>query len=182
VRSEAGRGSIFSIKLPLGDIWHSDIGEPEINERIGGEFMGLCALVLEDDENLLNALTELLERWGIVVVSLNSFTDIASQLRRLEVEPDFIITDYRLRGGVEGTKLVEQVRRDLASACPAIVVTADTNPQVIKSIRDSGFPVLIKPVSPPSLRVLMHNILFEPELIQELGSRDADREGLRAAD
>lgn len=182
LRSELGRGSIFSIALPLGDIWHSDIGEPEINERIGGEFMGLCALVLEDDENLLNALTELLQRWGIVVVTLSGFTDIAAQLERLEVEPDFIITDYRLRGGVEGTRLVESVRQRLGSACPAIVVTADTNPQVIKSIRDAGFPVLIKPVSPPSLRVMMHNVLFEPELIQELSARDAERERLRVDD
>ena len=186
LRSELGRGSLFSISLPLGDIWHSDIGEPEINERIGGEFMGLCALVLEDDENLLNALTELLQRWGIVVVTLNGFTDIAGQLERLEVDPDFIITDYRLRGGVEGTRLVESVREHLGTPCPAIVVTADTNPQVIKSIRDSGFPVLIKPVSPPSLRVLMHNVLFEPELIQEMSARDVARDGererLRAVD
>lgn len=172
VRSAPGRGSIFSIRLPLGDIWHSDIGETEINERIGGEFMGLSALVLEDDENLRDALTELLERWGIVVSSLSSFGDVPATLRSLEIQPDFIITDYRLRGGVEGTRLVEQVRESLGTACPAIVVTADTNPQLIRSIRDSGFPVLIKPVSPPSLRVLMHNILFEPDLVQEFGSRD----------
>lgn len=176
VRSAPGRGSTFSIKLPLGDIWHSDIGETEINERIGGEFMGLTALVLEDDENLRNALTELLERWGIVVSSLDSFGDVPANLRALEIEPDFIITDYRLRGGVEGTRLVEQVRESLGIDCPAIVVTADTNPQLIRGIRDRGFPVLIKPVSPPSLRVLMHNILFEPELVQELGARDGGGE------
>ena len=34
----------------------------------------------------------------------------------------------------------------------------------------------IKPVSPPSLRVLMHNILFEPDLVQELGVRDGEGE------
>jgi signal transduction histidine kinase/CheY-like chemotaxis protein len=173
VRSEPGRGSIFSIKLPLGDIWHSDIGEPEINERIGGEFMGLSALVLEDDETLLEALTELLERWGIVVSSLNAFGDIGAQFAGLQATPDFIITDYRLRGGVEGTKLVHQLRECIGAPVPAIVVTADTNPKLIKAIRADGFPVLIKPVSPPSLRVLMHNILFEPELVQELSNSGA---------
>jgi signal transduction histidine kinase len=181
VRSEPGRGSIFSINLPLGDIWHSDIGEPEINERIGGEFMGLSVLLVEDDENLLNALTELLERWGIVVATLSSFADIATRLQQLEVEPDFIITDYRLRGGLEGTQVVDLVRQRLGTACPAIVVTADTNPQVIREIRDRGFPVLIKPVSPPSLRVLMHNILFEPELISELRPQEAERGELPVA-
>ncbi|MEZ5665979.1 MAG: ATP-binding protein [Alphaproteobacteria bacterium] len=175
VRSEPGRGAIFSIGLPLGDIWHSDIGEPEINERIGGEFMGLSALVLEDDENLRAALTELLERWGIVVASLSAFGDIAAQFDKLEAAPDFIITDYRLRGGVEGTQVVHQLRARMGTDCPAIVVTADTNPKLIRSIREDGFPVLIKPVSPPSLRVLMHNILFEPELVQEFAKAGADR-------
>lgn len=180
VRSEPGRGSIFAIRLPLGDIWHSDMGETEISERIGGEFTGLSALVLEDDENLRDALAELLERWGIVVVSLSSFDDITTHLDRLEVRPDFVITDYRLRGGLEGTRLVQQVRAHLGFPCPAIVVTADTHPQLIREIRGGGFPVLIKPVSPPSLRVLMHNILFEPELVQELSPEGAGGQPPRA--
>ncbi len=32
----------------------------------------------------------------------------------------------------------------------------------VRTIKAGGFPVLIKPVSPPRLRVLMHNLLFEP--------------------
>jgi hypothetical protein len=62
------------------------------------------------------------------------------------------------------------------------VVTADTNPQVIRAIRERGFPVLIKPVSPPSLRVLMHNVLFEPDLISELRPREAERGQLPVAE
>ncbi|WP_119302324.1 ATP-binding response regulator [Dongia deserti] len=173
VRSVPGRGSVFSVKVPVGNIWHSDIGEPEINERIGGEFTGLTVLVLEDDENLREALTTLLQRWGIEVHSFNTFNDVATSFRALEIKPDFIITDYRLRGGVAGTDVVQQVRNCLGTACPAVVVTADTNPSLIKQIRNNGFPVLIKPVSPPSLRVMMHNILYEPELVQELRPPEA---------
>ena len=73
-----------------------------------------------------------------------------------------------MKGGVEGTQVVEEVRRHLGVECPTLVVTADTNPKVIGRIRDKGFPVLIKPVSPPSLRVMMHNILYEPELLRDL--------------
>jgi signal transduction histidine kinase/CheY-like chemotaxis protein len=170
VRSEFGKGSVFSIKVPLGDVRHSEIGEPEINERIGGEFMGLSVLILEDDNNLRQALTELLERWGINVLSLNDYEEVPAFLKSLEVQPDFILTDYRLGGGAEGTEIVKQVRICLDSHCPTIVMTADTNPQLIDSIRKNGFPVLIKPVSPPRLRVMMHNVLYEPELVQELHS------------
>jgi hypothetical protein len=34
--------------------------------------------------------------------------------------------------------------------------------------------VLIKPVSPPRLRVMMHNILYEPELVRELKPKHDD--------
>lgn len=168
VSSQLGKGSVFSIEVPLGNIWHSDIGEPEISERIGGEFAGLLAIVLEDDVILRDALIVLLERWGIEVLSIENLESVPAALKELEREPDLIITDYRLRGGIQGTDIVGDINDTLEKPCPAIVVTADTNPDLIDSIRRQGFPVLIKPVSPPSLRVMMHNILYEPELVQEL--------------
>ncbi len=61
-----------------------------------------------------------------------------------------------------------QINDLLELPCPAIVVTADTSPDLISGIRAQGFPVMIKPVSPPGLRVIMHNVLFEPELVPEI--------------
>lgn len=63
---------------------------------------------------------------------------------------------------------MHQINDILELPCPAIVVTADVTPGLVQEIRSEGFPVLIKPVSPPGLRVIMHNILFEPELVEEL--------------
>ena len=174
VLSRPNEGSIFSIELPVGDIMQSDIGEPEINEKIGGEFFGLSILVLEDDEILRDALTELLERWGINVKSFNTFNDLASHLREADYRPDLIITDYRLHGGLKGDEVVNDIRSRLELDAPAIVVTADTDPKLIEGIRADGFPVLIKPVSPPRLRVMMHNILYEPELVRELKPQPQD--------
>ena len=168
VKSIPGKGSVFSIEVPTGNIWHSDIGEPEINERIGGEFAGLTVIVLEDDQILRQALVDLLDRWGINVIIFDQYNDIQPQILALDNEPDFIITDYRLQGSIQGTDLVIEINDTLQAPCPAIVVTADTNPTLIDMIRQQGFPVLIKPVSPPRLRVTMHNLLYEPELVPEL--------------
>ncbi|SIT80088.1 ATP-binding response regulator [Pontibaca methylaminivorans] len=168
LRSAPGRGSTFAIEVPLGDVWHSSMGEVEINERLGGEFAGLRCLVLEDDRMLRDAVIALLQRWGIEVQILERFDDVPAALAALPQPPDIIITDFRLRSGVRGTDIVHQINDTLELPCPAIVITADTGPELIASIRAQGFPVLIKPVSPPSLRVIMHNILFEPELVPEL--------------
>ena len=166
--STPGKGSMFSVDVPIGNILHSSVGEPEISERIGGEFAGLACLVLEDDIHLRDALSTLLDRWGIRVLTIDSFENVEAAVEGLDAQPDIIISDYRLRGGVQGTDVVGRINDLLQTPCPAIVVTADTNPPLIQSIRDQGFPVLIKPLSPPSLRIIMHNLLFEPEFVPEI--------------
>jgi len=168
VASTLGKGSTFSIDVPIGNILHSNLGEPEISERIGGEFVGLSCLILEDDIHLRDALSALLDRWGITVLTIDSFEDVEAAVRSLKEQPDIIISDYRLRGGVQGTDVVGRINDLLEKPCPAIVVTADTSPPLIESIRAQGYPVLIKPVSPPGLRIVMHNILFEPEFVPEI--------------
>lgn len=163
VASSPGKGSTFSIDVPVGNVLYSSIGEPEINESIGGQFAGLVCLLLEDDANLREALTTLLVRWGIIVMQLDVFDDIPASVAALEHVPDIILTDYRLQGKIQGTDVSCDINDMLERPCPTIVMTADTSPDLIQSIRDRGFPVMIKPISPPGLRVLMHNLLFEPD-------------------
>jgi len=165
--SALGKGTRFHIDVPIGNVWHSGTAKPEISERIGGEFAGLCCLVLEDDLILRDAFTAMLERWGMGVVTIEDFDHVVDAVRALPFQPDIILTDYRLRGRIQGTDLVGEINDLLDKPCPALVMTAETAPEVIASIRAQGFPVLIKPVSPPTLRVLMHNLLFEPDLVTE---------------
>lgn len=165
--SEVEKGTVFHIDVPIGNVWHSGTGEPAISERIGGEFAGLCGLVLEDDKILREAFTALLERWGMTVVTIDDFDNVADAVQALECQPDIILTDYRLRGRIQGTDLVGAINDILEKPCPALVMTAETAPEVIASIKAQGFPLLIKPVSPPALRILMHNLLFEPDLVTE---------------
>ena len=166
--SEVGKGTAFHVDVPIGNVWHSSAGEPEISERIGGEFAGLCCLVLEDDRILREAFTALLQRWGMTVVTIDDFDNVAQAVSDLSCQPDIILTDYRLRGRIQGTDLVGAINDMLEKPCPALVMTAETAPEVIESIKSQGFPLLIKPVSPPSLRILMHNLLFEPDLVTEV--------------
>lgn len=166
--SALARGTTFFVDVPIGNVWHSGTGEPEISERIGGEFAGLCCLVLEDDKMLREALAAMLERWGLSVVTIDDFDNAAKAVAELPRQPDIILTDYRLRGRIQGTDLVGKINDAIEKPCPALVMTAETAPDVVDGIKAQGFPLLIKPVSPPSLRVVMHNLLFEPELMDEV--------------
>ncbi len=162
LKSEVGKGSIFSVWVPLGNIWHSDTGfSADISEAVAGEFAGTPVLLVEDDEILRDSMVRLLRRWGVDVHAAANEDDAVALVTTTGLLPKIIIADFNLqaRTGIDVIKAIRAIVRD---TIPAIVVTADGEPKVISGIREAGVPVLIKPVSPPRLRVLMHNLLFEP--------------------
>ncbi|WP_428031935.1 ATP-binding protein [Ancylobacter sp.] len=163
LRTEVGRGSIFSVTVPLGNIWHSEANEIEISETVAGEFVGTPVILVEDDDILRHTMTQLLQRWGMEV---HAAADEADAIRLIEsgVSPRLIVADYNLKARM-GVDVVERLRTAIGAKVPAMIVTADAEPRVIEIIRNAGLPVLVKPVSPPRLRVLMHNLLFEPSLV-----------------
>lgn len=160
LRSRVGFGSIFSVSVPLGNVWHSEGGEIEISETVAGEFAGVPVLLVEDDDILRRSMTQLLQRWGIEV---HAAADEAEAVRLAAdgVSVRMIVADFNLKSRT-GVEVVRALRAVFGAETPAMIVTADAEPRVLASIREAGLPVLIKPVSPPRLRVLMHNLLFEP--------------------
>lgn len=164
VQSAVGKGSLFSVTVPVGDVWQSDFEEPEISEMVGGEFAGISLLLIEDDDVLRQATVELLERWGIRVSAVTSEAETRQYLASGLPEPRLVIADYSLRGQL-GTEVVHMIRAATGKPVPAIIVTADVDPQIIDRIKAEGFPVMIKPVNPLRLRVMMHNLLFEPDIV-----------------
>jgi two-component system, sensor histidine kinase len=168
LRSQVGKGSIFSVWVPLGNIWHSDIGAAaDISEAVAGEFAGTPVLLVEDDEILRDSMTQLLRRWGMDVHPAANEDDAVRLVSEASVSPKLIIADYNLQTRT-GLDVITAIRRVAGNETPAIVVTADAEPKVVGGIRAAGVPVLIKPVSPPRLRVMMHNLLFEPGHLNQM--------------
>ncbi|GAB5471141.1 MAG: hypothetical protein Kilf2KO_41710 [Rhodospirillales bacterium] len=167
VRSKPDKGSTFSLDIPLGDVWRSQIDEAEVTEAIGGQFVGTRVLLLEDDEFLRETLANLLARWGIDVRQAANAEEISPLVELDGWTPDLLLADYRLRLGVRGTEVAGLLRKKFDVNLPCIVMTAETEPALIERIKAERFPLLIKPINPPQLRVVMHNLLFEPELLDQ---------------
>lgn len=161
VRSRFGRGSVFSVSLPAGNVWQSEMGEPEISERIGGEFVGTSILVVEDDELLRTTTCSLLERWGVDVASTSNGDQAVALIKSNQVKPDLLMLDYRLPNNETGIDVLRRVSEALGEDVAAIIVTADTEPELINQIRGKGLPVLIKPINLARLRSAMHHLLYE---------------------
>ncbi|GAA2890829.1 hypothetical protein GCM10010837_51150 [Aminobacter niigataensis] len=161
VRSWPSRGSVFSVSVPLGSIWKSDLGEPEISERIGGEFLDVKMLVVEDNEPLRRTVCDMLDGWGVQVTEASDSEQAIALFERGAYHFDLALVDFRLPNGRAGTDVLKELCEIAGREIPGIVATADNDPTLIKQIRAQGLPVLIKPINPTRLRSAMHHLLYE---------------------
>ncbi|MGE5475899.1 MAG: hybrid sensor histidine kinase/response regulator [Bacteroidales bacterium] len=148
VHSRLGRGSVFSITLPLA--------ERPIGACVGAngeEPMAVAKrtiLVVEDDPMVLMGLQMILETWGMAVLPAE---DLAQVLERLdEGQPDLILSDLRLRAGLTGFEVVEKVRVMLGRHVPAIILTGETGKAELAEGQRRNLTFLHKPIQAEPLK------------------------------
>ncbi|HJV63655.1 MAG TPA: ATP-binding protein [Albitalea sp.] len=141
LRSQPGRGSCFSVVLPLARDAQADGVSAA---RVDRPLAGWRVLLVEDDGALREALVIRLEQWGAEV---RAFDGVASLQQALEQQPpeqvDLVLTDNRMRDG-QAADIVQAVAERLGGT-PALVITGDTSPQAIAALQASGLAVLHKP-------------------------------------
>jgi signal transduction histidine kinase/CheY-like chemotaxis protein len=154
VASRLGRGSRFAFDLPMcNDVpvqANGGAGSVSILRR-GGD---LPLLVVEDNEDVRIALTDLLARWGFPFEAVADAKDGLAQLRAGR-EFSLVITDQRLSGALTGLDLIRAMRAELADPPPAIIVTGEVDSPLLQSAEADGVIVLHKPVQAARLRRLL---------------------------
>jgi PAS domain S-box-containing protein len=154
VRSVPAHGSAFSVRVPRG----SGTSQPHVTAQstlpnVSG-MRGLRVLCVEDDPNILDAMRELLTRWGIEIFC----TATASQARELmKSQPiDVVLADYHLGGEPLGLALLDDlVPRESGRLRAGALVTADGTAVLAQRAHSLGFQVLRKPLRPAALRALI---------------------------
>ncbi|GAA3957217.1 hybrid sensor histidine kinase/response regulator [Allohahella marinimesophila] len=153
LRSNCGRGSCFSIEVPAA----AARSEPPPLPRLNGQRISdMRVLVVDDDPQILRGLGALLESWSNVVL-LASGARQAQEISAGGV--DLIICDYHLHGHGAGIGLIKTIQQGHGQDIPAILITGDTRPDLLKRFASSGLVVLHKPVSPPRLRAACNYVL-----------------------
>lgn len=153
VRSQPGRGTVFSVDVPLCE----DEPLPTVNPPLpsAGQLQGQV-LIVDDDGMVLDSLSNLLESWGLNV----SMASGAKELSQGSAQaPDLLITDYHL-GTENGLSIIAILRERYPQAhFPVIIMTGDTTSKAMQILQDSGHHVLHKPVRPAKLRALVASLL-----------------------
>jgi CheY-like chemotaxis protein/anti-sigma regulatory factor (Ser/Thr protein kinase) len=169
VQSTPGKGSVFSVELPLSAAQQQP-REALAPVLIGGNdrMIGLV-LLIEDNPSVLNAMRRLLALWGVRAVTAKTRQEALAHLETTTVPPDLAIADYRLPDG-QGAEVLKTVQRILRRPLPGIIISGDTTPTMIREAEAAGFQVLQKPVDPDELHTIMSEILAVPAT-----ARDHDR-------
>lgn len=150
VRSEKGRGSMFSFNL---DIWceeNTALTEEEISTDISLE--GRTVLFIEDERDVRTATKYVLDNWGCKTLVAASLTEAQELLRDEALIPDVIVADYRLCNEENGLDAILTLRQELGRDIPALVASGDTATELLKTVKDEGLDLLSKPILSDQLK------------------------------
>ena len=151
--SRPGRGSVFRLTLPLSR--QTVMDERRVAPQ--GDLKGLRVLLIEDDDTVLAAMTDLLTAWGCRCEGVGT---VDEALGRLDVfTPHLVLADYRLREHRTGVQAIaavrEVVRQDCGLDIGALVITGDTAPERLREAHASGLQLLHKPVPAEQLHAAL---------------------------
>lgn len=157
LKSIPGRGTRFSIEVPIAQYGHRQAALTPQEAMPADELNGLQVLVIEDDSASAQALSGLLESWGCTVVAVEDLQGALSVVGAA-FDPQIILSDYRLRNGENGVDALHGLRVALGRPVPACLMSGDTDPALMQACRDAGLPLLHKPVRPAKLRALLRRL------------------------
>ena len=159
VTSTLGRGSRFSVSLPLAAALPQSIEHAIAHKAITDPVRGKVILVIDNDALVLDAMHGLLRSWGCCVVTAESDTSLLASLAAADLRPDLIISDFRLSNGKTGIEMIGRLRIAFGAPIPAFLITGDIAPERLREARAMGLHLLHKPVGPMALRAMLNQLL-----------------------
>ncbi|MFC1850942.1 response regulator [candidate division CSSED10-310 bacterium] len=174
VESNAGQGSRFSFVLEFGQQAHDQGIKYSTPESI----QGLKVLVVDDNNNSRQVLTDILHSFTLDADSVDSAVKALQKLRQpAPQKPYELVVMDRIMPGLDGLEASKRIRADqkIAQKPKIIMVTPVSGEEVMSQAKSAGLDaVLSKPVK---TNLLFDTIieLFDPESALEMRRvRDAD--------
>ena len=151
VRSQPGKGSVFSIEVMLVPL---EARGPlkQVHERISQVPRSEPAvhsgsiLVIDDDPEVRDLIGSMLRIEGYNARTASDGVEGLELVLQHIIQPDLILADYNLPGGMNGLQVVDSVRKIARWEIPAIVLTGDISLETLRDIAVGSCLHLNKPV------------------------------------
>lgn len=149
--SSPGKGSVFRVRLPRCE----PARIPESPRTHELDFTGRVVAIVDDDQLAQDSLAGLLRAWGCFAVASDGLESLMARLDDLDVQPEVVMSDYRLPGAHDGIDVIDTLRQRYGEGLPALLLTGDTGAEILRRAADQGIPLLSKPVRPAQLRAAL---------------------------
>lgn len=144
VRSRLGRGSYFSVDVPLCPTHVADALGESSSPWDAGVLAGRFVAVVDDESSILDAMRTWLRQVDCEVLSAESGEALLHELELYAYPmPDALIVDFRLQEHQTGLDVVQDVEAYFGKTVPALVISGDAD--IAEDIRQEGCRFLAKP-------------------------------------
>lgn len=158
LQSVVGEGSTFTLTLARGEASKITAQSNELKIRA---IEKLQILLIDDEQPILDAMSIMLLDWNCYPSTFTSLKTAEAFIEKENYLPDLIISDYRLSGNDTGLDVIRLLQRKWDKAIPALIITGDTDPHLLKIIHQQDYYLLHKPVKPQQLKKVIR-ILIDP--------------------
>ncbi len=166
VRSLQGKGSVFSIEVPLAP--GGQPGAPDLDPRAADDAStqtaartGAAILIIEDDPEVREHLELFLNEEGYQTsTAVDGPTALEAPAR--EAWPDLVLADYNLPNGMNGVQVSQKLRQKLDRRIPFLILTGDISTETLRDIALHDCVHLHKPVKLNDLTRAIEKLLAKP--------------------
>jgi len=156
LHSELAKGTSFSVEVPMGD--KRDVitkGTADIPLETSLRLTGKRILIVDNEVQILSAMSHLLTSWGASVISA---TDLPSADAQCEKAVDLMLLDYQLDNGATGVQLAQTLREKWQKAVPGILNSANISDEVREQAISNKLHFLPKPLKSAALKRLIRQL------------------------
>jgi two-component system, chemotaxis family, CheB/CheR fusion protein len=166
VRSLQGKGSVFSIEVPLSPrgaasqsahaASAADDAPTHLAPRSG------TILIIEDDPEVRENLELFLKEEGYDTATAVDGPAAVELAVRRTIRPDIVLADYNLPNGMNGIQVCQKLRQELSRPIPFVILTGDISTEALRDIALHDCVQFNKPVKLRELTQAIETLLAKP--------------------
>jgi len=160
MESAPGRGSRFSVTVPRAarsiPVVHRCEASVARATASAQALAGTNVVIVDDDPAVVDAMRALFASWRATAcggdAASSALAALAAASDGAYPRVDLIIADLRLADGASGIDAIVELRSQLDTEAPALIVSGDTSAAARVEVETAGIRLLVKPVVASALR------------------------------
>jgi len=152
------QGACFRLTLARGEL--SKV-ITKLDETSSFVIVNLNIMLIDDEEPILDAMSVMLQDWSCFPQAFSTLKGAEEYLDSNDYKPDIIISDYRLKDDITGLEAIRSIRARVGEKTPALIISGDTDPQLLESVNQQDFYMLHKPLKAAQLKKVIRVLMGE---------------------